>query len=202
MKTQLKNFIGMFPLSTVVLPGEQTMLHIFEPRYKQLINDCFASNSDFGIPFYFRNKTQLYGTRVKLVDIDRFYKDGKMDIRIEGVSVFRIDEYHPMFEEKLYPGGSIKEVKREFELPKKQELIDLFKTYTTRVLKEDDGLYFDKNISIFNLANTLNLSQEEKFKLIKTNSHEQQQNVIINHLRFVMTLFQQEESLEHRFFLN
>lgn len=202
MKTQLKNYIGMLPLGIVVMPGEQTMLHIFEPRYKQLINDCFATNADFGIPFYYKNKTHLYGTRVKLVDIDRFYRDGKMDIRIEGVSVFKVDEFHPMFEEKLYPGGSIKEVKRNFELPKKPELIELFKEYTQGDLSEKETIPCVDHLSVFEMANTLNLSQEEKFKVIKTNNHDKQQAVLLNHLRFIRVLHNQESMLENRFFLN
>tara|TARA_Y100000768_G_C23915935_1_gene652361 strand:- start:309 stop:917 length:609 start_codon:yes stop_codon:yes gene_type:complete len=202
MKTQLKNFIGMFPLGIVVMPGEQTMLHIFEPRYKQLINDCFATNSDFGIPFYFNNKTQAYGTRVKLVDIDRFYRDGRMDIRIEGVSIFKINEYHHMFEEKLYPGGSIKEVKRNLEIPESSELVNLIRKYQILVLNGESTVEVDLSVRLFKIVNALNLSQEEKFKLIKTGNPDYQQNVLINHLRMVLNLYEQEKSLDHKFFLN
>ncbi len=39
----MTNFIPIFPLSIVVFPGEKVHLHIFEPRYKQLINECFET---------------------------------------------------------------------------------------------------------------------------------------------------------------
>ncbi|MFX7140708.1 LON peptidase substrate-binding domain-containing protein, partial [Acinetobacter baumannii] len=43
------NFIPIFPLSIVVFPGETLNLHIFEPRYRQLIQECFAEQKPFGI---------------------------------------------------------------------------------------------------------------------------------------------------------
>ena len=48
--------IALFPLSLVVFPGEELRLHIFEPRYKQLIHDCTTDNITFGIPPYFEGK--------------------------------------------------------------------------------------------------------------------------------------------------
>ena len=46
----MTNFIPIFPLSIVVYPGEDLNLHIFEPRYKQLIAECIATKKPFGIP--------------------------------------------------------------------------------------------------------------------------------------------------------
>ena len=46
----MTNFIPIFPLSIVVYPGEELNLHIFEPRYKQLITESYQANRSFGIP--------------------------------------------------------------------------------------------------------------------------------------------------------
>ncbi len=46
----MTNFIPIFPLGIVVFPGEDLNLHVFEPRYKQLITDCFGEKKPFGIP--------------------------------------------------------------------------------------------------------------------------------------------------------
>ena len=46
----MTNFIPIFPLSIVAFPGEQVNLHIFEPRYRQLIRECFDAQKQFGIP--------------------------------------------------------------------------------------------------------------------------------------------------------
>src|SRR6266576_3115219 len=52
----MTNFIPIFPLGIVVYPGEDLNLHIFEPRYKQLINECHAGKKPFGIPTVIENK--------------------------------------------------------------------------------------------------------------------------------------------------
>ena len=49
------NFIPIFPLGIVVYPGESLNLHIFEPRYKQLVTECFAEKKMFGIPAVINN---------------------------------------------------------------------------------------------------------------------------------------------------
>ena len=44
----MARFIPLFPLNIVVFPGEKLNLHIFEPRYKQLVNECYATGTTFG----------------------------------------------------------------------------------------------------------------------------------------------------------
>ena len=48
---------GLFPLRIFLFPGEQTTLHIFEPRYLQLVTECLSSGEYFGIPY--QGKTTL-----------------------------------------------------------------------------------------------------------------------------------------------
>ena len=86
------NFIPIFPLNIVVYPGEQLNLHVFEERYKQLINESFKTQKPFGIPSVFNNNVSEIGTLVKVTEIVQVYEDGKMDIRTEGISVFRVLE--------------------------------------------------------------------------------------------------------------
>src|SRR5690349_7115740 len=88
----MTNFIPIFPLSIVVYPGEKLPLHIFEPRYKQLIRECFELKKPFGIPTVINNNVQEMGTLVILKDIVKEYDNGEMDIRTEGQQVFRILE--------------------------------------------------------------------------------------------------------------
>ena len=67
----MTNFIPIFPLEIVVYPSEQLHLHIFEPRYKQLINDCYTNSKPFGIPTVLNNGIAEMGT---LVSITKFQK--------------------------------------------------------------------------------------------------------------------------------
>src|SRR6476469_10058709 len=99
------NFIPIFPLSTVVFPGEQLNLHIFEPRYIELITECNASKKPFGIPVVLKSKVEEMGTLVEIIEVAKVYEDGKLDIKTSGLSVFRILEIVKELPDKLYSGA-------------------------------------------------------------------------------------------------
>ena len=71
--------LPLFPLNIVAFPGETLNLHIFEPRYKELITDCIKSDYVFGIPSFVKNKIEV-GTTAKILKIEKTYEDGRMDI--------------------------------------------------------------------------------------------------------------------------
>ena len=88
----MTNFIPIFPLGIVVYPGEKLNLHIFEPRYKQLIDECHKQKKPFGIPTVIDNKLQDYGSLVNITEITKVYDNDEMDIKTMGDKVFRILE--------------------------------------------------------------------------------------------------------------
>ena len=77
----MTNFIPLFPLNIVVYPGEHLNLHIFEPRYKQLIMECHVAKKQFGIPAVIENKMQEYGSVVEIIEVSKIYDNGEMDIK-------------------------------------------------------------------------------------------------------------------------
>ena len=85
---EMINFIPIFPLGIVLYPGESLNLHIFEPRYKQLITECFAEKKMFGIPTVVNNQLNEMGTLAEIVEISSTYENGEMDIKTKGVKVF------------------------------------------------------------------------------------------------------------------
>ena len=84
----MTNFIPIFPLSIVVYPGEDLNLHIFEPRYKQLINECHGQKKLFGIPAVIENSLQDFGTLMEITEITKVHENGEMDIKTRGKKVF------------------------------------------------------------------------------------------------------------------
>lgn len=103
----MTNFIPLFPLKIVVYPGEILNLHIFEPRYKQLILDCIEQKKPFGIPPSIENKADELGTLMEITELVKTYEDGKMDIRTKGVSIFRVLQPVAEIPEKLYTGAIV-----------------------------------------------------------------------------------------------
>src|SRR6478752_5284276 len=103
----MTNFVPIFPLGIVVYPDEQLNLHIFEPRYKQLINECHTDKKLFGIPSVIDKQMQDYGTLVQIIELSKVYDNGEMDIKTKGTEVFRVLEVIKEIPEKLYSGAIV-----------------------------------------------------------------------------------------------
>ena len=82
--------IGLFPLYMVLYPEAVMPLHVFEDRYKLLINHCFDSKKEFGMTLIDPVKIFHTGCCAIVSDIFRRYDDGKMDIIIKGTRRFKI----------------------------------------------------------------------------------------------------------------
>jgi Lon protease-like protein len=76
--------LPLFPLHVVIFPGSRLPLHIFEERYKTLVNESVARHTSFGINLVYEQKIRSIGCAVTVVEITRMYDDGSMDIIVEG----------------------------------------------------------------------------------------------------------------------
>src|ERR1043166_5864602 len=103
----MTNFIPIFPLGIVIYPGENLNLHIFEPRYKQLINECHSQKKQFGIPTVIENRLQDYGSLVEIMEMTKIHENGEIDIKTRGSRVFRILEVIKEVPDKLYSGAIV-----------------------------------------------------------------------------------------------
>lgn len=76
--------IGLFPLNIVVFPDSSVPLHIFEPRYKELINTALDKHKDFGINLVDSARLYQTGCTVEVSEISRRYPDGRLDVIVTG----------------------------------------------------------------------------------------------------------------------
>src|SRR4249919_3971536 len=84
--------LGLFPLGIVLFPTEQIPLHIFEPRYRELIDECRRDESPFGLVFADEaDGMRQVGTFAHVVDVEEL-EDGRLNIIVEGRDRFRILE--------------------------------------------------------------------------------------------------------------
>jgi len=102
--------IPLFPLDTVLLPGMQMPLHIFEPRYKLMIGRCLNETLEFGIILAASKAIATLGCTAAIVQKMKEYPDGRMDILTEGRAVFRLNE---LIDEKEYYEGTVEYVEDE-----------------------------------------------------------------------------------------
>jgi Lon protease-like protein len=84
--------IGLFPLELVLLPTEQVPLHIFEPRYRELIGECLSQGREFGLVYADDDGIQAIGTRAAVIEVVASFPDGRMNIVVEGGGRFRLHE--------------------------------------------------------------------------------------------------------------
>ena len=82
--------IGLFPLELVLLPTERVPLHIFEPRYRELIGECLRSGHEFGLVLQDDRGRREIGTRAAVVEVLQVFDDGRMNIVVEGHDRFRL----------------------------------------------------------------------------------------------------------------
>ena len=82
--------IGLFPLGLVLLPGERVPLHIFEPRYRELIGECLDEDREFGLVLGGESSVEEIGTTAAVVAVIDRFEDGRLNIVVEGRERFRI----------------------------------------------------------------------------------------------------------------
>src|SRR4028118_1046801 len=73
------------------MPGAPLPLHIFEDRYKQMVNECLEQESEFGMVFADESGTREVGCTARIVELVERYEDGRMLILVEGSRRFRLN---------------------------------------------------------------------------------------------------------------
>ncbi len=82
--------IPLFPLNTVLFPGMPLHLHIFEPRYKEMVQKCLDEKMEFGILLLHETQLCQVGCTARITQILRQLDNGSMDILTEGRKRFRV----------------------------------------------------------------------------------------------------------------
>ena len=84
--------LPLFPLEVVLLPGTPLPLHIFEPRYKEMIRECIAAEAPFGVVRAFEEGIAEVGCTAEIITVTKEYPDGRLDLICEGRKCFEVVE--------------------------------------------------------------------------------------------------------------
>jgi Lon protease-like protein len=200
----MTNFIPIFPLGIVVYPGEALNLHIFEPRYKQLINECYTGKRPFGIPTVIDNKVQDYGSLMEVTEMSHLHDNGEMDIKTQGLKVFRILEVIKEVPDKLY-NGAIVNYPDNYERGNPEMMNKVMKSIRDlhRLLKVDKNfIKEDDQLKSYDVAHHIGLSLEEEYELLGLLDERQRLEYIKRHLTKVIPLIAGMEQLKEKIKLN
>jgi Lon protease-like protein len=86
----MEKLLPLFPLPVVVFPDSPLPLHIFEPRYIEMINECLEKSSEFGVVFYLSRGIKRVGTMVRIQNVIKRFEGGRMNILTIGKKRFKI----------------------------------------------------------------------------------------------------------------
>jgi uncharacterized protein len=200
----MTNFIPIFPLGIVVFPGEDLNLHIFEPRYKQLINECYKGKKSFGIPAVIEDKMQDYGSLMHITELSLVHDNGEMDIKTQGLKVFRILEVIKEVPDKLY-SGAIVNYPDNHEHGNPEIMRKVMKSIRDlhKLLKVDKNfIKEDTRLKSYDVAHHIGLSLEEEYELLGLLDERQRLEYIKRHLTKVIPLLAGMEQLKEKIKLN
>jgi Lon protease-like protein len=200
----MTNFIPIFPLGVVVYPGEQLNLHIFEPRYKQLINECYSGKKAFGIPTVIEDRVQDYGSLVEITEVAKVHDNGELDIKTKGVRVFRILEVIKEVPDKLYSGAIVNypETFEEGNPELMRKVVNSIRELYKLLKVEKDFKGEDAGLKAFEVAHHIGLSLEEEYELLNLFDERQRQEYLKRHLTKVIPLVAEMEHLKDKIKLN
>lgn len=200
---KLTRTIPIFPLKLVVFPGEELNLHVFEPRYKQLISECKEHDLTFGIPAFIDDRIMSVGTEVQLSKIHQVYEDGRMDISTKAVDIFRIHEVLEHLDDKLYSGAVVEAYPFETEDDKtlNQEIylkiLELFKA-----LQIEKQIPAYDQISSFNIGHFIGLNLDQEYELLQIQDEKSRQHYILQHLNQILPVARQMNRIRKKAKMN
>jgi len=191
-----------FPLNIFLFPGEDIPLRIFEPRYKQLIEDARTTGITFAIPFVLSQEIQEFGCEVRLKEIVAENPGGRMVVTVESVSIVQVVSFSRQLEGKLYAGGAVKRLP-ESEPIENQELLHQILEY--RDLFDPGFLNYCKHSPLIThqeVVRGLNLPSEDKYRFILMTGKNRKEEFLAGQLRYLKMIRKQEALLGDDFGLN
>jgi hypothetical protein len=187
----------MFPLTLLPLPGELVPLHIFEPRYRQLLTDVETTDLSFGIFLNHQCNEKKIGALMKLESVIKRYPGGESDIVLRCIDIFSMKRLLRHYKSKMYPGGEITSWQVDVrEMPG----VELYQAFLLFQEKRNISRHFT-TFTLYQVACELNLDLFERYKLI-TLSAEKKESFLRKQLDFQLQIIRQEEKSRDVFHLN
>jgi Lon protease-like protein len=200
----MEKYIPLFPLSLIAFPTEKLNLHIFEPRYKQLVLDCMNGSVTFGVCPYIDGAIADIGTEMQIMEIEKAYSDGRMDIRCKGVGLFQLLKFHNPALNKLYAGGVVLPVPNDWDEDQeiRQELIvAIHKLYQVAQIQFEINEADHTPLS-YQIAHKIGLSLPQEYELLQITSEAERQKFLLVHIRATIPVLEEIERTRARIKMN
>ena len=161
----------LFPLGLVLLPGEVVPLHIFEERYKLMVDECLDGDTEFGILWLADDGLKHVGCTARVTEVLERTDDGRLNILVRGNDPFRLLR---RIEELPYPAGDVELLEEDDDGPPlgeaageaREGYANLIERVTDSRPEEPDL----EQLSAYGMAATLDFALEAKQDLLELRS--------------------------------
>jgi Lon protease-like protein len=182
----LPSLIPLFPLDVVLFPGTPLPLHIFEPRYKEMIAECLAQHRVFGVVRALEQGLADVGCTAEIITVEKEYPDGRLDILTEGRQRF---ELLGVNQERSFLQAEVNMIDDEPGLPPKEDTLRALQLHAEllAIAGAKQNLSADSNLLTFNLAGSLPLDLDFKQKLLALRSESERLSLLISYLETIIS---------------
>ncbi len=193
----------LFPLGLVLYPEEELTLHIFEPRYSEMVEYCLEFDSLFGIVLDQDGEMSDIGCSARIEELVQSYGDGRKDILVYGLDRFRVTGVN---EEKSYLTGAIE------VLADDDQIVDVH--LRERVIAQHIKLlelagrmpaptsYQDRSFLSFFIAHNAGLSLDQKQEILEMKGEADRLAFLVNHLEQFLPMVEEVESVRMKVLSN
>ena len=178
--------LPLFPLDVVLLPGTPLPLHIFEPRYKEMIGECLANNAPFGVIRALEEGIAEVGCTAEIITVTKEYPDGRMDLISEGRKRFEVLELN---QDRSFLRAEILLVTDETGAPASEDKVRAIQVHLEILSLAgavQDLSTADQNALSFYLAGSLPLDLDFKQKLLAMRSEGLRIRAVADYLESIL----------------
>jgi len=171
-----------------LLPGTPLPLHIFEPRYKEMIRECLTNEAPFGVIRALEHGIAEVGCTAEIITVTKEYPDGRLDLIAEGRKRFEVLELN---EERSFLRAEVLLVPDEpaalpQQEPERVKAIQLHLEILSLAGAVQDLSAADQNQLSFYLAGSLPLDLDFKQKLLGMRSEGERIQAVAGYLEGIL----------------
>jgi Lon protease-like protein len=191
--------LGLFPLPLVLVPTERIPLHIFEPRYRELIGECIETGGEFGLVLATGDgAVHEIGTRAHVAAVVESLEDGRMDVVVEGGERFRLLE---LTQGRSFQTGIVEDVVDDDEPVDEEDAeraLKVFRDLAAAAESDVDIPDLDSPALVWELAARVDFGIEPKQEILASTSPPERMRRLVELLQISLDAVRLEAALRER----
>ena len=183
---RLVTLLPLFPLDVVLFPGTPLPLHIFEPRYKEMIGECLANKAPFGVVRALEEGVAEMGCTAEIVAVTKRYPDGRLDLVTKGRDRFEVLELN---QERSFLRAEVILIPDEPGAPAQKDVeraIEFHRQILSLAGAAQDLSQAPEGMLSFHLAGSLPLDLDFKQKLLTIRSEDERTRTLADYLEGIV----------------